>query len=87
MANARKFTVRLLTKLDEDASYSNILLDQALSRSQLMDQDKRFASALFYGVLERRFTLDAVIDSHLKNPNDKLSAEIRNIIRIALPFC
>lgn len=84
MANARKFTVRLLTKLDEDASYSNILLDQALSRSQLMDQDKRFASALFYGVLERRFTLDAVIDSHLKNPNDKLSAEIRNIIRIAL---
>jgi len=84
MSDARKFTVRLLTKLDEDASYSNILLDQALSRSQLTEQDKRFASALFYGVLERRYTLDAVIKAHLKNPNDKLSAEVRNILRIAL---
>ena len=84
MANARSFAVRLLGKMDGSAAYSNILLDSALSSSQLSEQDKRFASALFYGTLERRYTLDRIIEAHLKNPNDKLSADVRNILRTAL---
>lgn len=84
MPNARKFAVKLLTKLDENNAYSNLLLDDALDRSQLDEQDKRFASALFYGTLERKYTLDAIIDSRLRNPSDRLSAEIRNILRTGL---
>ncbi|MBR6101516.1 MAG: 16S rRNA (cytosine(967)-C(5))-methyltransferase RsmB [Ruminococcus sp.] len=84
MPGARKLAVKLLTRLDTDSAYSNLLLDEALERSQLDEQDKRFASALFYGTLERRYTLDEIIRSRLTNPDNKLSAEVRNILRTGL---
>ncbi len=84
MAGARSFVIKLLCKMESSASYSNLLLDNALSRSQLSEQDKRFASALFYGTLERSYTLDAVIAAHLRSPKDKLSNEVRNILRTGL---
>lgn len=84
MGNARKFVVKLLTKLDVNSSYSNILLDDALEKSQLDLQEKKFASALFYGVLERRLTLDEIIKMYSNNPTNKLSSEVRNILRIGI---
>lgn len=84
MGNTRKFTVRLLTKLDENSSYSNILLDEALSRSDFDKRDKKFISALFYGVLERRLTLDAIIADLSKNPKNKLNYTLRNILRCGI---
>ncbi|MBR1393290.1 MAG: 16S rRNA (cytosine(967)-C(5))-methyltransferase RsmB [Ruminococcus sp.] len=84
MMSARSFAVRLLTRMDKDSSYSNLLLDEALSRSQLSEQDKAFAAALFYGTLERSYTLDRIISSRLKNPQDRLSEEVRNILRTGL---
>ena len=54
MGNARKTVLRLLTRLENSGSYSNILLDEGLERSDLSPQDKKFAAALFYGVLERQ---------------------------------
>ena len=84
MANARKAAVRLLTKLDENGAYSNILLDKELDRYRLDERDKHFATALFYGTLERRLTLDKIIDSRLVRRADKLSLEVRNILRAGL---
>lgn len=84
MGNTRKFTVRLLTKLDENSSYSNILLDEALGRSEFDKRDKKFISALFYGVLERRLTLDAIIADLSKNPKNKLNHTLRNILRCGI---
>lgn len=82
MGNSRKTVLKLLTKLDSNSSYSNILLDEALKRSDLDIQEKKFASALFYGVLERRITLDRLIVQYLKKPGYKLSVEVRNILRM-----
>lgn len=84
MGNTRKFAVRLLTKLDENSSYSNILLDEALNRSDFDKRDKKFISALFYGVLERRLTLDAIIADLSKNPKNKLNYTLRNILRCGI---
>ena len=84
MGNTRWFTVRLLTKLDENSSYSNILLDDALNRSDFDKRDKKFISALFYGVLERQLTLDAIIADLSKNPKNKLNHTLRNILRSGL---
>lgn len=84
MSNSRKFVVRLLTKLDENSSYSNIILDDALKRSDLSPQDRKFASALFYGVLERRFTLDEIIKNLSKNPKNKLNHTVENILRTGI---
>jgi len=81
MQTARGFVVGLLTRLDADNAYSNLLLDDALSRSGLDKQDRKFASALFYGVLERRYTLDKIIEANLRDPRIKLAGSVRNILR------
>ena len=84
MANARGAAVKLLTRLDENSAYSNILLDKELDKYQLSERDKHFATALFYGTLERRLTLDKIIDSRLVRRADKLSNEVRNILRTGI---
>ena len=84
MANARKAAVRLLTKLDDNNAYSNILLDKELDRYGLDERDKHFATALFYGTLERRITLDRIIELRLVRKADRLSNEVRNILRTGL---
>ena len=56
MADARLTAVKLLLKMESSASYSNILLDSALSEQGLSEREKAFAAALFYGVTERRLT-------------------------------
>ena len=70
--------------MDKDGSYSNLLLDEALGRSQLSAQDTRFVSTLFYGTLERRYTLDRILDQRLKSGRSKLTADTVNILRSGL---
>ena len=84
MQNARRFTKDLLKVCFEKSSYSNILLDNALVKSDLSKQDKRFAANLFYGVIERRITLDAVINKYSKRPVEKLSSDILQILRMVV---
>lgn len=54
--SARKLAVQLLNRTEQEQSYSNLLLDSALSQSQLDDRDKRLCASLYYGVIERRIT-------------------------------
>ena len=84
MGNARKTVLRLLTRLENSGSYSNILLDEGLERSDLSPQDKKFAAALFYGVLERQITLDNIIREYSRNPKNKLGTEVRVILRMGI---
>lgn len=84
MENARKTAVKLLCRIDESNSYSNILLDEHFSHSQLDAQGKKFCAAVFYGTLERRLTLDEIIRKYSAKPSDKLNPEVRNILRTAL---
>ena len=39
--SARKLAVQLLNRTEQEQSYSNLLLDSALSQSQLDERDKR----------------------------------------------
>ena len=62
MITARKSVFDLLNRVISGGAYSNIALDTALKKSGLGVRDKAFATALFYGVLERRITLDEIIN-------------------------
>lgn len=84
MKTARQVVLQMLVKMSNNQSYSNILLDEALSKSQLSAQDKKFASALFYGVTERELTLDLIIKKYSSRPLDKLSNEVRQILRMGI---
>ena len=75
--NARQVARSLLLKCESSEQYSNIAIDNALRESNLSHADKALVSALVYGVIERRLTLDYYIS--------KLSTrELRTIEKDAL---
>ncbi len=84
MADARFTVLNLLLKMESSNSYSNILLNSALNEQDLSDRDRAFASALFYGVTERKMTLDFIISQNSKMPLNKIQPEALNILRMGI---
>lgn len=84
MGDARMTAAKLLMRMENSGSYSNILLDHALSASELSERDKAFAAALFYGVTERQLTLDYVIEKNSNLPFAKLDKNTVIVLRMGL---
>ncbi|MDE7231326.1 MAG: 16S rRNA (cytosine(967)-C(5))-methyltransferase RsmB [Oscillospiraceae bacterium] len=84
MADARSTVVKMLLKMESGGSYSNILLDSALNESGLSERDKAFAAALFYGVTERKMTLDFIIVQYCTTELSSLKPEVRTILRCGI---
>ncbi len=84
MADPRLTAVKMLLKMDGSESYSNLLLDAVFNEAALNERDKAFAAALFYGVLERRLTLDYIIEKNSKIPFEKLEPEAVAVLRAGL---
>lgn len=80
MPSARNVAVKLLLRVEKGA-YSNIILDNERSFSDLSDNDKKFASRIFYGTIEKKITLDYIISSYVKGSISKLDKEILMILR------
>lgn len=79
-----RFTVlELLSKMDDHA-YSNLALDSALEKSGLSSRDKSFVSRLFYGILERKLTLEYVVSLYSNKPLHKLDPLVLSILKIGL---
>ncbi len=76
MKSARLIAFEVLHKIFYDKAYSNIALDHALKS---VDNDKAFVSALVYGVVERKITLDYFIHKYI---NSKPKPKIMTILRL-----
>ena len=78
---ARQTAQRILIKTENSKGYSNISLDHALEGSELSAPDKALTSALVYGVIERRITLDYIISKlssrDIKNIDKETLAALR----------
>ncbi|MBQ8612984.1 MAG: 16S rRNA (cytosine(967)-C(5))-methyltransferase RsmB [Ruminiclostridium sp.] len=81
---ARQIVLDLLIKTEEKGAYSTIVLDSALDKNALSPRDKAFASALFYGVLERKMTLDYIIRAYSKIEYDKIDISAVQLLRMGL---
>ncbi len=84
MANARKTAVKVLLKIEKEGTYSNLAVAEALKNAELNSQDKALATALIYGVLDRKITLDFILSQFLKNPLNKTDTFTLNVLRTAL---
>ena len=84
MNNARYLAVELLNKTFRSNSYSNIQLNHGLSSSDLSDRDKKLCSVIYYGVIERRITLDHIIGGLSSRPIEKIDDTVLNILRIGI---
>ena len=67
----------------EKGAYSPIVLDGELKRKDYDDRDRAFITAMFYGVIERRLTLDFVIAQFAVNP-DSIDIETKALLRMAI---
>ena len=79
--NGRERVLSLLVRAQKDGSYSNIALDAELAKNS---SEKAFITALFYGVTERRMTLDHIIRSHSKTEFDDIDNETLQLLRMGL---
>lgn len=84
MKTARQVAAEALLRVEGDKAWSNLALDHMI-RGDLRDpREAAFATALFYGALERKLTLDACIAAHSKTKPERLSPVVKNIVRISI---
>lgn len=75
--SARYAAYKLIEKV-ETGGYSNIALGGMFSKSDsLSDRDKAFAARLFYGVTERKLTLEHIIGAYVSKSLQKLDRQVR----------
>lgn len=75
MKSSRLIAFETLHKIFYDSTYSNLAVDNALKD---VDTDKAFISALVYGVVERKITLDYYINKYLTaKPKPKIMTVLR----------
>lgn len=84
MLNARIVAVNVLTEISEAASYSNIAADAAINAAQLQKNEARLATAIIYGCLQRKITLDRIIKALNDKRPKKLDAFVLSALEIGV---
>lgn len=84
MTNERKLAATVLMKIENDRAYSNLTLAKFFENTDLGNDGKAFVSALVYGVLDRKITLDYVLSKFMKTPIKKTAPLTLNVLRTAL---
>ena len=83
--NARERAIDILTKIEERQGYSNLVLKQELKDSGLDDRDRGFVTELVYGSLQRKNTIDFIIEYFLKGRSlETLDGWLRQLLRVAV---
>ena len=80
----RQLAFSLLQKVEKNDSFLNLALDHALSDCALSATDRALASALIYGVTERRITLDYQIARLSSRPTEQIEPSVRTALRLGL---
>lgn len=85
MDAVRQTAMLALVEVHEKGAYSNIALKKELAKKKdFSDKDRYFATALFYGVIDKQLTLDYIIKKYSKLKLKKLSAYILTILRMGI---
>jgi len=77
----RTVVLQALRQVGRNAGYSNIVLDHTLDSAGLNNRDRALAATIFYGVLEKRLTLDYYIAQCLDAPGKKLDHTAQEALR------
>lgn len=84
MKNAREAALLALYEVEYGGAYSNIALKELLSKSELDGRDRALCTMLFYGVISRKLTLEAMICRLSSIKLKKISKYIRLILMLGL---
>ncbi len=84
MKSIRELALEILNKGESVEQYSNIALDTALKRNACDDADRGLLTALVYGVLERRLTLDYQVARLANRSVEEIDLSTRNLLRMGI---
>ncbi len=81
---ARSAAYRSLILCERDKKYSNLEIDSSIRRFALEGAEKGLYTAIVYGVIERRITLDYIIGKLSAKPVGKLDSQVITLLRMGL---
>lgn len=82
--NGRELALDLFLEMEKNGAYANALIRSAMDKYDYEDpKEKAFFKRLTEGTLERRITLDWVLDCYSKTPVGKMKPLIRNLLRLS----
>ncbi len=84
MENPRLKAYKILYQVIYEGGYSNIAINHGLRNTKFSNQDRGFITELVYGVLEKKFYLEYVLQKFSKTPLKKLSKEVKLILLMGL---
>ncbi len=84
MISSRKAAVSTLLKTAQSRGYSNIELDAAIKKFNLSGVERAFFTALFYGVIERKITLDYIISRLSSRRLDDIDIKVLTILETGI---
>ena len=83
--NTREIAVNALYEILEQGAYSHIMMNDVLSKYQYLDKNMRsYINRTVLGTVEKKLTLDYIIDNYSKTKTKKLKPWIRTSLRLAV---
>src|SRR5438477_4639457 len=79
---ARSVALQVLFACEEGDAFVQEALNDYLTQSQLSPADRRLVTQLAYGVLRRRGTLDALLQTVTTRPRPKVEPVLWEILRL-----
>ncbi|GAE04412.1 ribosomal RNA small subunit methyltransferase B [Paenibacillus sp. JCM 10914] len=73
----------VLTQVEQEGAYSNLLLNSAIQKSRLEKNDAGLATELVYGTISRLNTLDYYLDKSVNKGIGKLQPWVRALLRLS----
>jgi len=80
---SREVALKVLARVEEDHSYSNLLLNRELQQSRLARPDAALATELVYGTIQRQNTIDYFLADFVRQGIDKLQPWVRSLLRLS----
>ncbi|GAJ25277.1 ribosomal RNA small subunit methyltransferase B [Liquorilactobacillus sucicola DSM 21376 = JCM 15457] len=81
--SVRFLAVELLTRIEQEGAYSNIVLDQTIKRNTLSKRDAHLLTNIVYGVLQNRLLLEYWLEPFTKK-NKKITPWVKQLLLSAL---
>jgi len=82
--SARELALDVLTRVETEGAYSNLLLNSALRREPLSPGDAALATELVYGTIQRLNTIDYILSPFLAKSSRQPAPWVRNLLRLSV---
>lgn len=82
--NIREAAYKLLTRIEKEKKFAALALDAEVERGDYSHEERAFLTALTYGAVERRLTLDHLITSYTGKTIGRLDLPVVILLRLGM---